>query len=69
LYYKVDVARGFVSPRVLKVIFSLSRAPCVIIIIATTISVGKSNFQCGIANFICDDLMLGLIDDGEETHL
>ena len=45
------------------------RAARVIIIIATNIRVGKSNFQWRIANFICDDLMLGLIDDGEETHL
>ena len=38
------------------------RAARVIIIIATSISVGKSNFQCGVANF-CDDLMPGLIDE------
>jgi hypothetical protein len=53
---------------VLKVIFRLSRAARVIIIIATSISVGKSNFQCGVASF-CDDLMPGLIADVEETHL
>ena len=38
------------------------RAARVIIIIATSISVCKSNFQCGVANF-CDDLMPGLIDE------